>query len=369
MPGRDRPARRREEGGRGSAGSPTAGSSRSPSSPRLADDYLLVHLGVLVEVLEPDTAAQALALQEELPMTTRATGIALAFVTAVVSGVAVHVNSRGVAHFGDATVYTTAKNALAGALLPRSRCRCSPGRAPPRTCHAARDAGPVARGRGRRLSRRQRLVRPLLRGALTCGCNAGRVHSQDARRLGRTLRRPAPARAARASRMWRRSGLVLAGQAWLRRKPGTVAFGAGETMILAATLFWAVEVVLVKRLLDVLAPRSPAAARMAVGTVVLVGWLAHGPGERPARAGRRAMGLAALTGLLFGYVASWYAALARAQAVDVTAVFVFGASSPPDREGGRRSGVRPGRPDPRHRGRGADRAGRAAAAERAVAAP
>ena len=50
-------------------------------------------------------------------MTTRATGIALAFVTAVVSGVAVYVNSRGVAHFGDATVYTTAKNALAGALL------------------------------------------------------------------------------------------------------------------------------------------------------------------------------------------------------------------------------------------------------------
>ena len=50
-------------------------------------------------------------------MTTRATGIALAFVTAVVSGVAVYVNSRGVAHFDDATVYTTAKNLLAGALF------------------------------------------------------------------------------------------------------------------------------------------------------------------------------------------------------------------------------------------------------------
>ncbi len=31
-----------------------------------AEDHLLVHLGVPVEVLEPDTAAQALALQEEL---------------------------------------------------------------------------------------------------------------------------------------------------------------------------------------------------------------------------------------------------------------------------------------------------------------
>jgi hydrogenase maturation factor len=30
-----------------------------------ADDHLLVHLGIPVEVLEPDTAAQALALREE----------------------------------------------------------------------------------------------------------------------------------------------------------------------------------------------------------------------------------------------------------------------------------------------------------------
>ena len=31
-----------------------------------ADDHLLVHLGIPVEVLEPDTAAQALALREEI---------------------------------------------------------------------------------------------------------------------------------------------------------------------------------------------------------------------------------------------------------------------------------------------------------------
>jgi hydrogenase maturation factor len=30
-----------------------------------ADDHLLVHLGIPVEVLEPDMAAQALALREE----------------------------------------------------------------------------------------------------------------------------------------------------------------------------------------------------------------------------------------------------------------------------------------------------------------
>jgi len=50
-------------------------------------------------------------------MTTRATGIALAFVAAVVSGVSIFVNGHAVKHFGDATVYTTAKNAVAGLLL------------------------------------------------------------------------------------------------------------------------------------------------------------------------------------------------------------------------------------------------------------
>src|SRR5512132_2495244 len=48
---------------------------------------------------------------------TQATGIALAFVAALISGVAIFVNGRGVKHFGDATVYTTAKNAVAGLLL------------------------------------------------------------------------------------------------------------------------------------------------------------------------------------------------------------------------------------------------------------
>ncbi len=50
-------------------------------------------------------------------MSTRAAGIALAFVTAVISGVSIYVNGHAVRHFGDATVYTTAKNAVAGALL------------------------------------------------------------------------------------------------------------------------------------------------------------------------------------------------------------------------------------------------------------
>ena len=260
-------------------------------------------------------------------MTTRATGIALAFVTAVVSGVAVYVNSRGVAHFDDATVYTTAKNALAGALLLALAVPLLASR-PPSGDRAGRPATP-----------RQWL------GVLAVACVGGsvpfvlffeglsRADATQAAFIHKTLvlwvallavpllrERLGPAHLAAI-------GLVVAGQAWLAGEPGTGAFGAGETMILGATLLWAVEVVLVKRLLEVLAPRTLAAARMAVGTVVLVAWVALSgrAGDLLALSAEQ-WGWAALTGLLLAaYVATWYAALARAQAVDVTAVLVFGA--------------------------------------------
>src|SRR5689334_17005440 len=50
-------------------------------------------------------------------MSTRARGVGLAFVTALISGVSIYVNGRAVKHFHDPTVYTTAKNAVAGVLL------------------------------------------------------------------------------------------------------------------------------------------------------------------------------------------------------------------------------------------------------------
>ena len=50
--------------------------------------------------------------------------------------------------------------------------------------------------------------------------------------------------------------LLVAGQAWLAGDAGTVVFGAGEAMILAATLLWAVEVVFVKHLLSLARARA-----------------------------------------------------------------------------------------------------------------
>ncbi len=66
---------------------------------------------------------------------------------------------------------------------------------------------------------------------------------------------------------------------------------------------------------------------MALGGVLLVGWVAASGkmGQLTGLSGEQWRWVV-LTGLLLtAYVATWYAALARAQAVDVTAVLVFGA--------------------------------------------
>jgi len=121
--------------------------------------------------------------------------------------------------------------------------------------------------------------------------------------------------------------LLVAGQAWLVGDAGTLAFGSGEALIIAATLLWAVEVVVAKKLLADLDSRLLGAARMALGTVVLLGWvLISGRADELFSLSSDQWSWALLTGLILaGYVATWFAALARAQAVDVTAVLVFGA--------------------------------------------
>ena len=262
-----------------------------------------------------------------LRLPARAAGIGLAFVTACVSGVAVYVNAKGVARFDDATVYTTAKNVVAGVAL---LLFALPLLARPRPW-AARAAWPR--------TGRQQL------GLLTVACIGGsvpfvlffeglaRASATQAAFIHKTLvvwvavlavvllrERLGPLQLAAI-------GLLMAGQVLLVPSVGVVTFGTGEAMILAATLFWAVEVIVVKRLVVGLEPRTLAAGRMALGTVVLLAWLAvSGRGAALTGLGASQWAWAVLTGvLLAGYVATWYAALARAQAVDVTAMLVFGA--------------------------------------------
>jgi drug/metabolite transporter (DMT)-like permease len=257
-------------------------------------------------------------------MTRRSAGIALAFVTACISGVSIWVNGHAVSHFADATAYTTAKNGVAGALLLLLALSW-----PVRPDPAAE---PIA---GRRR------VAGLAAVAVVGGSvpfvlffeGLKRAEATQASFIQKTLvvwvallAVPLLKERVRGPHLLA-IGLLVAGQAWLVGSAGRIAFGEGEAMILAATLLWAVEVVLVKRLLGGIQPRVLAAARMGLGTALLVGWLAA-TGKITALGGFDATQWRwiVLTGLLLtGYVATWYAALARAQAVDVTAVLVFGA--------------------------------------------
>lgn len=98
-------------------------------------------------------------------------------------------------------------------------------------------------------------------------------------------------------------------------------------MILAATLLWSVEVVLAKWLLDGVSSWTVGVARMGFGSLALLGWVAlRGQAGALGSLSAEQLGWVLLTGvLLAGYVATWFAGLARAQAVDVTAVLVLAA--------------------------------------------
>jgi drug/metabolite transporter (DMT)-like permease len=257
-------------------------------------------------------------------MTMRATGIALAFVTAVVSGVSIYVNGHAVKHFGDATVYTTAKNAVAGALLlilvlttqrPTRSARVA---VPPTRRHWLALVGVAVIGGSvpfvlffEGLARAEATQAAFIQKTLVVWVSLLAVAL-----LKERFRAPHALAVV----------LLLVGQAWLAGHAGKVVFGSGEAMILGATLLWSVEVVYVKHLFAVLTPGTLAAARMGLGTVLLVGWVAvSGKAGQLTGLDLQQWRWVVLTGLLLtAYVATWYAALARAQAVDVTAVLVFG---------------------------------------------
>jgi drug/metabolite transporter (DMT)-like permease len=256
-------------------------------------------------------------------MRTRATGLGFAFAAAMVSGVSIFANGYAVKHFTSPTVFTTAKNAVAGLLLLALLVR--PARA---------GVAPPAVGRPVRWAALAALA--VVGGSVPFVLffeGLARAQATQAAFIQKTLvvwvallAVPLLRERVRAPHVCA-IALLVAGQAWLAGHAGTVVFGTGEAMILAATLLWAVEVVYVKRIVRWFPADTLAAARMALGAVLLVCWVA-------ARGDLGQLGSfdavqwkwVALSGLLLtAYVGAWYAALQRAHAVDVTAVLVFGA--------------------------------------------
>lgn len=256
----------------------------------------------------------------------RSRGIALAGATAAISGVAVYLNGRGVAAYGDATAYTTAKNLMAALVIGLTIVA-------------------VRRSRGASAAPLTRPTRPshwwgfayvaVLGGAVpfvmffsglasTASTQAAFLHKM----LVVWVAVLAVVVLRERLTWWHGAAIALLVVAQVGLAGDISLVGDPGTMLVAgATLLWAVEVVVTKRLLAGVTPWTVSVARMAGGSVVLVVWC--GVTGRlgaviPATAAQWAWVL--VTGvLLAGYVLTWHQALARAQAVDVTAVLVLGA--------------------------------------------
>lgn len=250
-------------------------------------------------------------------------GLGLALAAAGISAVSVSVNASAVRAFADPTVYTTGKNIVAALLIAlaaiAARGRARPVAQPPRTRRHSLALVVVAVVGGSTpfvlffegLARASSAQAAFLQKTLVFWVAALAVAF-----LGERVGWPQLAAIA----------LLLAGQAGLA-KAGAFPLDAGAILILAATVLWALEVIVAKRLLATVSSRTVALARMGGGSLVLLGWLAvTGRGAALARLDAGEWGWLAITGpLLAAYVCCWLAALARAQAVDVTAVLVLGA--------------------------------------------
>lgn len=258
-------------------------------------------------------------------MTRTRMGLFLALAAAVISGFAVYANSYGVRAFGDATVYTTAKNLVAAIVL---------------TAVVAL-AGKRANGEGFTRPAGPAQWAGLAVVAVIGGSvpfilffsGLARVSGTSVAFIQKTLvvwvaLLAVPVLRERlGTRHVVAIGALVWGQAVLGHGLRAIPLSSGTAMIGAATLLWAVETVVVKRLLGSLSALTVGAARMGLGTLILISYtLITTKWSTLTAIGWHQWSWAISTGLILAaYVATWFAALARAAAIDVTAVLVAGA--------------------------------------------
>jgi drug/metabolite transporter (DMT)-like permease len=254
-----------------------------------------------------------------IPRTVR-WGVILAAATAAISGVSILVNAFAVKQLPDPAVYTTLKNGVAAVLLvglalasvPRAEIRVLP----------RRSLGWLA-------------IIGIVGGSvpfLLFFTGLAQASAPSAAFIHKTLfvwvaLLAVPFLGERLGLLQIGAlGVLLAGQA-LVLTPAGVAWGMGETLIAVATLLWAVETIVAKRVLRTVPSAIVGAGRLGIGLVVLVGYLvATGKLTAVGSLSLEQWAWVALTGaILTAYVGTWFAALHRAPASIVTAILVLGA--------------------------------------------
>ncbi len=259
---------------------------------------------------------------------TQRTGVALAVITALISGFAVFINGHGLRAWkgtADPTTYTTFKNIVAGVLLVSIAVIAT------------------RRGSNASLTKPKSATQWTLLGLIAVFGGAvafalffegfARASSTQAAFIHKTLivwvgilavgllhEKVRPIHFVALA-------LLVVGQFLIVGGVSDVSMGQGELMMLAATLIWSMEVIVAKKLLTELSPLTIGVARMAGGAAVLVayGFVGGGFAAMGQVTAAQVAWILAVGVVLSGFVGCWFASLSRAPAIDVTAILVGGA--------------------------------------------
>jgi len=247
-------------------------------------------------------------------------GVILALGTALISGLSIYVNAFAVKQLPDAAVYTTLKNGVAAVLLVALMAA---------TVRPATIRSIQPRSWGRLA------VIGIVGGSLPFllfFAGLAQASAPSSAFIHKTLfiwvaLLAVPFLGERLGLAQLGALAVLLGSQLLILTPAGVTWGIGETMIAAATLLWALETIVARRVLREVPAAVVGAARLGFGLVVLVGYLAITGklGAIGALRGDQWVWVLLTGGLLTGYVGTWFAALQRAPASLVTAILVLGA--------------------------------------------
>src|SRR5260370_26544422 len=245
----------------------------------------------------------------------------LAFGAAIVSGISIYVNKFGVAQVSDPFVYKTVKNGVGvGGLLAA--------------------AGLVVSWKERRGLTPAQWVAWIGLGVIGGGMpfllffqGLSSAPAASASLLQKTLflwvaLLAVPLLGERLG-SWQVLGLAMLalGQFLLQPLAHWSGWGSGETLILLATLLWAVQTILAKKLLGWMSSQTAAFGRMGIGALVMWGFLAFTgrAGTVFTLNGTQWFWIAITAVFLMVYVWTWYGALKAAPATLVTSVLTIGA--------------------------------------------
>jgi drug/metabolite transporter (DMT)-like permease len=258
-----------------------------------------------------------------LPLSRRA-GLGLALLAATVSGFSVYINGFAVKRAPSALIFTTAKNLVAAVLVASAFGALTARRPAPaglRTLALRHWLGLAFVG--------------VIGGGLAFALffeGLARADTTQAAFVQKSLvlwvaLLAVPVLGERLS--WHHAvaiGLLLLGQLLLAGNIVQHRPSAALLLVLAATLLWAVEVLIARTLLRRVSATLLATVRMSVGSLALLVWLVVTHSLTQLGSLSHDWVWVLLTGgLLSGYVLSWFGALRRAPAVDVTAILVLGA--------------------------------------------